>query len=432
VSTPPCLTPIDAQTFWTSAKIPNDTFLLFGFAGVPANLEQALAEIMASASECEELTVRVDDPGGLPYPAWARCEVDTAQFVVHELEDATWAGCLAAIVPLIDDQLDARVRAWRLHVFPAVEGVPGASGPGAVAVLQISHALGGGGRTSVSAALMFGRRGGMPEVTPERVRPTLLPLLGFRAARAHRRLVADTEAGLVPPPAPPCPVLRTNALPFGVRGLRTVIRPRAELSRPTVTVAALAGISEALAGHLRALGDDPATLGAELMMAKPAPRRAYNHFGTAGVGLHPEVDRAERVDRIAEDVDARRRRAAHPAMRASELAFAATPAPLLRWGVAQFDPDVRLAAVTGNTVVSSVNCGAADYGFGGAPVTLAAAFAGLSPMMGLTHVVVGIGKTITIGVHAAESAMGGPEGLDAYVARLEAALGPESRPSTAS
>jgi hypothetical protein len=87
-------------------------------------------------------------------------------------------------------------------------------------------------------------------------------------------------------------------------------------------------------------------------------------------------------------------------------------------------------AVTGNTVVSSVNCGAADFAFGGAPVVLASAFAGLSPMMGLTHVVVGIGDTITIGVHAAESAVGGPDGLDAYVARLEAALGSESSPPT--
>ncbi|WP_319450577.1 MULTISPECIES: WS/DGAT domain-containing protein [unclassified Mycobacterium] len=417
------LTPADAQTFWTAAKIPNDTFLLFGFAGVPADLDLALAEAMGRAAQCAELTVRVDDPGGLSYPAWAPCGVDPAQFVVHELEDATWSGCLAATVGLIDEQLDARVQAWRLHVFPSVDGVPGAAGRGTAAVLQISHALGGGGRTSVSAALMFGRSGAMPEVVPDRVGPARLPLLGFRAARAHRRLVSDTEAGLVPPPAASCPVLRTNARPSGVLGLRTVVLPRAELSRPTVTVAALAGIGEALGAHLEALGDDPATLGAELMIAKPLPRRAYNHFGTGGVGLHPQLDPPQRAERIAADVDARRERAAHPAMRASELAFAATPAPLLRWGVGQFDPDVRLAAVTGNTVVSSVNCGAADFAFGGATVSVAAAFAGLSPMMGLTHVVVGVGDTVTISVHAAESALGGPDGLDTYVARLEAALG---------
>ena len=416
------LTPVDAQTFWTSAKIPNDTFLLFAFAGVPADLGGALDEVRARAARCADLCVRVDDDGGLTYPQWATRDVDATQFVVHDLEDSTWSGCLAAILPLIDDQLDATDVAWRLHVFPSVEGVPTVSGPGVVAVLQISHALGGGGRTSVSAARMFGRAGSMPEVTPWRVSPVQLPLLGFRAARAHRRLVADTAAGAVPPPAAPCPALRTNARPTGTRGLRTVVRPRSSLS-PTVTVGALSGISAALAGHLRALGDDPATLGAELMMAKSAPRRSYNHFGAAGIGLYPDSTAGQRSERIAAEVDARRRRADHPAMRAAEVAFAATPAPLLRWGITQFDPDVQLAEVTGNTVVSSVNGGAADFAFGGAPVAVLAAFPGLSPLMGLTHCVCGVGDTISISVHAAESALGGvANGLDAYVERLEAAL----------
>ncbi|HEX7823861.1 MAG TPA: WS/DGAT domain-containing protein, partial [Mycobacterium sp.] len=205
---------------------------------------------------------------------------------------------------------------------------------------------------------------------------------------------------------------------------------RSDLVGGTVTVAGLSAVSAALAGHLRDLGDDPSALGAEVPMAKPPPRLSYNHFGNVGVGLYPELAAGERSTRIAADLEARRRRAAHPAMRAADLAFGATPAPLLRWGMERFDPDVRVAAVTGNTVVSSVNCGPADFTFGGAPVVLASAFAGLSPMMGLTHVVVGVGDTVTIGVHAAESAVGGPEGLDAYVARLEEALGSESRPST--
>lgn len=33
------LAPADAQMFWMSAKIPNDTFLVFGFDGVPADLD---------------------------------------------------------------------------------------------------------------------------------------------------------------------------------------------------------------------------------------------------------------------------------------------------------------------------------------------------------------------------------------------------------
>ena len=78
--------------------------------------------------------------------------------------------------------------------------------------------------------------------------------------------------------------------------------------------------------------------------------------------------------------------------------------------------------VTGNTVVSSVNCGAEDFAFGGCPVTIASAFPGLSPMMGLTHAVVRIGDTIAISVHATESAVAAGD-IDAYVARLEAAIG---------
>jgi hypothetical protein len=186
-----------------------------------------------------------------------------------------------------------------------------------------------------------------------------------------------------------------------------------------VTVAALSAVSVALAEHLRGVGEDPSCLGAEVPMAKPPPRLAYNHFGNVGVGLYPELVEPERGARIAADLDARRRRGAHPAMRVADLAFAATPAPLLRWGMDRFDPDVRVSKVTGNTVVSSVNCGPMDFHFGGAPVTVACAFPGLSPMMGLTHAVCGVGDAISMSVHAAESAIGD---IDGYVERLDAAL----------
>jgi hypothetical protein len=415
------LSAVDAQTYWMSAKIPNDTVLLYGFAGVPADLDKALGEIAARADGCTDLTMRIDDGGRFTYPAWVHRDVDRSQFVVHDLEDRTWQACLAQVRAATADRLDVRVAAWRLHVFTGIQGVPGVAGPGTVAVMHISHALGGGGRTSTPAAIMFGRLGAVvPGIDESSAGLLALPRLGLRAARAHRQMVEDTEAGKVPPPAQLRPVLRTNARPAGPRCLRTVVRGRTDVSGGhTVTVSALSAISAALAGHLRALGEDPSMLGAEVPMAKPPPRLGYNHFGNVGVGLYPELAEQDRVLRVAADIDARRRRAAHPAMRMADLAFAATPAPLLRWGMEQFDPEVRVADVTGNAVVSSVNFGAADFSFGGAPVTIASAFAGLSPMMGLTHVVGGIGDTITIGVHAAESAIGD---IDAYVERLEAAL----------
>jgi len=53
------------------------------------------------------------------------------------------------------------------------------------------------------------------------------------------------------------------------------------------------------------------------------------------------------------------------------------------------------------------------------PVVLTAGYPALSPMMGLTHGVHGIGDTIAISVHAAASAIAD---VDDYTDRLDAAL----------
>lgn len=413
------LTTVDVQMFWMSAGLPNDTFLLYVFEGVPADLDAAVDELMAHAGTSPDLSQRVDDSSRWRYPCWVHHDVDTGQFTVQEPADTSWQGCLAAVSALVDDQLDATEVPWRLHLYVGIQGVPGVTGDATVAVLQITHTLGGGGRTCGPAAVMFGGSAAVDPVRAVHANPALLPWRSVQATRAYRQLVRDTEAGRVPPPASPCTPLRTNAAPAGPRLMRTVVRDRAQLSGATVTVAALSAISAALAGQLTDLGVEVGALGAEVTMAKPGPRRAYNHFGTVGVGLHPRLPVEQRIDAITADLSARRLRAAHPAMRASERAFAATPAPLLRWGMSQFDPSARSATVTGNTVVSSVNCGAADLALGGRPVRLAAAFPGLSPMVGITHCVTGIGSTITLSVYAAASAIGD---IDAYVQRLESAL----------
>jgi len=414
------LSTVDAQTYWLSAKIPNDALLLYGFAGELPDLERAMDMIRQRAWGCPELRRRIEDRNPLRYPAWVSGPVAPDQFVVHDL-DTTWTGCLAAVAGLFDHQLDPRRMAWRLHVFPRVEGMPGA-GVGTVAVLQAAHALGDGIRSSELAAWLFGRaQEVLPVPAPPRFRGAALPWRGYQAARAHQQLVHDAEAGLVPAQADSLPTLRSNARPHGVRSVRTVLRNRGKLSGPTVTVGVLSAVSTALADHLRELGDDPSTLGAEVPMAKAGARKANNHFGNVGIGLYPELDVDARTARIVSDLADRRRRAAHPAMVAAGRASAAVPAFLLRWGVKQFDPTVRSPTVTGNTVVSSVNRGPADLRFGELPVTLTAGYPGLSPMMGLTHGVHGIGDTIAISVHAAASAIGD---VDAYVDRLESALPP--------
>ena len=46
------LSAVDAQTYWMSAKIPNDTVLLYGFDGVPADPDTAIEEIAQRARGC--------------------------------------------------------------------------------------------------------------------------------------------------------------------------------------------------------------------------------------------------------------------------------------------------------------------------------------------------------------------------------------------
>lgn len=412
------LAAVDAQNLWMSAKMPNDQFLVYGFAGVPDDLPGTLAGILDRARVCGDLRLRVRDRGRLRYPQWEQRGVEESQVCTHAVDD--WARCLAAITSLTAHQLDAGKSAWRLHVFAPVRGVPGVEGAGVVAVVQMSHALADGVRSAALAAWLFGRPTPITAVPAvPRWETATLPVRAVRAARAHRQLMRDVEAGVVAAQADPRPALRSNSHPDGARSLRTVIRRRAELPDGTVTVAVLAAVSRAMADHLRGLGDDPATLGAEVPMASQGRRRAHNHFGNVGIGLHPDLAYAERSARIAGELAQRRQRAAHPAMSAAGLASAAVPAPLMRWGVAAFDPTVRSPTATGNTVVSSVHRGAADLRFGGAPVVLTTGCPSLSPMMGLTHGVHGIGDTVAVSVHAAESAVGD---VDAYVDRLADAL----------
>ena len=405
---------VDAQFYWMSAKIPNDEFLLYAFDGEPSNCERAVEQVCRRARACPDLTMRIQDRSSLTYPQWVPTALGLEQVVCHDLPDHSWRDCLAAVVALADAQLDVRRMPWRLHVFTPVLGIPGVSGTGAVVVMQVAHALADGARASAMAAWLLGRAAPVPP--PARPSAGVFPWRAVDAARTHRRRVRDTRAGLLAPTLGDRPPQPTNARPDGARFMRTLVRRRAQLRGPTITVGVLTAVSTALS---RLLGDAADSLGAEVPMAKPGVPQANNHFGNVVVGLYPKLGLDERAERIAIDLANGRRRFEHPATRAADRALAAVPAALLRWGISQFDPDVRAARVAGNTVVSSVNRGAADLSFGDARVVLTAGYPALSPMMGLTHGVHGIGDIVAISVHAAESAV--PD-IDEYMQLLDAAL----------
>ncbi|WP_227999749.1 WSD1 family O-acyltransferase [Mycolicibacterium sp. P1-5] len=407
---------VDAQMFWMSAVIPSDQLVLYAFDGSPDAPDAAVGELRRRAEAFDELRMRVVDDGRWRYPRWCRGEVGADQFVLHETGGVDWQGCLDIAARLRGDPLDLYRMTWRAHIFPRVADVPGRPGVGSVVVMQSGHAFADGSRGTVLGGALLGRVQPVPvPVTPRR---GFLPARGVAAARAHRRLVRDTEAGLVPPALPGSPLLSINQPPRGTPVLRTLVLRRAELANPTVTIGALVVIAEALAGYLTERGEDTSKLAAEVTMAGSQDASSHNNFRNVGIRLHPEVDRARRAALIGAELAAQRRRGQHPALRASAAASAATPAALLRWGVGHFDPDARSATVTGNTVVSSVNRGPADLSFGGFPVLLAAGWSGLSPMMSLTHGVHGLGDTVTIGVHADPLNVD----IDDYVHRLRAAL----------
>lgn len=393
----------DAQLFWLSAAVPNDQFLLYAFEGTP-DIGVAVDEVRRNAQRYADMQLRVVDDDRWRYPRWLHAAVNPGQFVVHPALD--WPDCLEAIRELA--QLDVTRMAWRVNVFPPN-----------VVVIQISHALADGTGSAALAARLLGRSAPPPVLaSPDR---GFLPTRAVAAARAHRQLLRDIEAGSMPPPKPPRALLSLNAPRSGAAVLRTLVVGRDGLRRPTVTVGALVAIAQALGGYLTERGEDITSLGAEVPMATGGsrPAQAYNNFRNVSVDLRPELDPQRRAAAISADLAAQRRRAEHPATRASEAAFAAVPAWLLRWGVRQFDPAARSAAVAAHTVVSSVHRGPADLSFGGSRVCYTAGFPALSPMMGLTHGVHGIGDMVAVSVHADPAAID----ADDYLDRLADALG---------
>ncbi len=413
----------DAQLLWLSAKAPNDQFLLFVFDGKPNRT--AVEDIRRRAEAIPELCLRVHDDGPWRYPRWVSGSVRPEQFVVHPGSAGEWQDsleqdrleqdCLESVAKLLADQLEVSEMAWRVHILPSARHC--------VVVVQIAHALGDGTRSAALAAALLGRAAPIPAVAQPK--PGSLLWRSVAAAREHRRLVADTDAGLLPPPGTPRSALSVNNRQGGRSVLRrSVLRvltvERDTIASTTVTVGALVAISEALGGYLSDRGEDVTNLLAEVPMAYNfgLPLPAHNNFRNGSVGLHSRVPPAERAARIAAELSDQRKRTQHPATRASVAAFAAMPAPLLRWGVRQFDPSARSVTVSGHTVVSSVNRGPADLSFGGCPVRLTAGFPALSSNMGLTHGVHGIGETVAVSVHADPAVVD----VDDYVERLACAL----------
>ncbi|GAA1101865.1 wax ester/triacylglycerol synthase domain-containing protein [Tsukamurella strandjordii] len=433
----PLLAPRDARTFWASQVIPSDQFLLYCFDhgdGPSPSAADVADLVVGRAPSIPDLRIRVAPaPFDLERPSWAPCSV----IDVREGVARSWDRIPDAVARLFARQVDATVAPWRLHVFPRVSGAPRCTGDATVVVLQVAHCLADGRRTAEIARELFGaggREGGAPPVrpVPDPVRAArglaALPLdlartviRGTRVAPARARIAERTAAGALPPPVPGCPITPLNACPDDSRDVRMLVRERADLDRAgTVTIGALTAVSLAVERYLRLREHRvPDALCAEVMVARERKPEERNSFGNVSVPLFPGLPAGERATRIATALDDARTRAADPLWRTVSAPDETTPAPLDRIGVLAFDPALRPATMAGATVVSSVYRGPSDLELLGGRSVFTAGFPALSPAMGLTHGVHGLGDAVTLSVTSSRTAVPDP---DVYAALLDEAL----------
>ncbi|WP_198036870.1 WS/DGAT domain-containing protein [Nocardia sp. BMG51109] len=242
---------------------------------------------------------------------------------------------------------------------------------------------------------------------------------GFAAEGARRELASRAERGEVPPAAPGFPPTLLNQPPEPAEHVvRMLVRDDLKIPGYTVTVVVLTAVASALNRYLKS---PEAELAAQVSMAVPSRNsRSHNNYRDLGIALHgAEPDPRRRADRIAADLDARRARAEHPLLSAQDRVTDVLPASVLRRDVATYPIDQVPDALSGHTVVSSVNRGPADLTFGGGPVRFTAGFPALGAVMHLTHGVHGLGRTVTVSVHADPAVV--PD-IDAYAGQLDAAL----------
>ncbi|MCF8610277.1 hypothetical protein L5G28_08930 [Gordonia sp. HY285] len=422
------MAPADAAMYWASQVSANDQFLLFAFSGDEAATCAALvSEVRRRAAAIVDLHLTVETvPGDLDFPRWVPAPVSDDAIVGYP-GPYTWDAVLKDVAAL---STRSGGDLWRVHIFDRVTGVPDADSLARVAVLQISHALGDGRRVSAIARALFG--GSLPEPARDaRVAVgdrTLAAVRGGMLVGPHLVLAAALGFAAWAAPVPeataaPTAATRANTAPGDRRVLRTLTVPSKAVRSGghSVTVGVLAVLAEVLPDVLDAsrrearaevtvaFGDDP---GAKAL--------ARNRFQTASVPLHAdEMDRRRRAALIAAELGAVRRRVDSPGFVASRRAAASAPA-VLGATAARLSADApQPATVSGWTVVSSVNRGAADLTLAGGRVLFTAGFPALSAAHSLTHGVHGIGDAVTISVCA-----GAPiaDDVDEYVAALSAAF----------
>ncbi|MFW0792063.1 hypothetical protein [Gordonia sp. CPCC 205333] len=425
--------PDDAQAYWLARKTRSDQFLLFVFDPIGVDVDDVVSELLLRADRIDDLNLVVRETfADFDYPYWDRARARRDQFGRRE-QRLNWRQCLDDVAGLIGDQLDPRQAAWRVHLYPDVDGAPDGRGPGSVAVLQISHALADGTRSTALARQLFGVAELPPSSSTDRERPIGIVSAPVGGLLRLPSQLADLVTGgrrayelskREPAGSPSSEAGPLNASPGNDRQLHVIVTTARALRIGThsITVGAIIAMSRALVDAEILGAEQPFSV--ELTIARDGPSLARNNFYNAAVDAHPSItDLNRRAAAVAASIDDARRRDRSPAKVASRAAAASTPALLMHWGARAFDPTVRSPTVTGNTVVSSVNRGDADLRLGDGAVRFTTGFPAISTMQGLTHGVHGIGGAVAISVTTSRIVLPDVEG---YLRKLESHCGGEA------
>ncbi|RRQ27921.1 DUF1298 domain-containing protein [Rhodococcus sp. Eu-32] len=346
--------------FLRAVSGPTDMYGIYVFDAedaLPPTFEAIEAHVVARRPVVPALNIVLREaPLGLDFPSWVPSAGDTAGHLSdHDLTGASWPECQTRISSILEVGLDARVRAWHLHVLRGVRDVPTVDGAATVVVLQVSHAMTDGlGLTRIASAL-FAPPGtphdvvgaALPGHAPVRrprapilaatasilATPIRLARYGIRIRSARKRYAASRSQ--LAPPVRPGPSTRLTVDPTGSRAVHIVPLPASALRGRgvPVTAVALAAVASATEKYLRAHGDDipdvlnasvPVSLGPDIEWS------SANRALSCMVDLHlGESDPSKRARLIAELVVAERRRVTSPELldiaRAEEL----LPAPVV-------------------------------------------------------------------------------------------------------
>lgn len=389
-----------------------------------ADAAPTAAEIIAHFAERAEvfapLRRRIHEaPGGFAHPFWGADDSPLEDHLMAHPAGLGWAACQEVMAEILTEQLDARIRAWRLHIFPDVSCVETLTGAGTVVMMHTSHALmAGPAMTSLSEAL-FGiapepvRIAGQPAAA-QRIRawpaavagaaltPGRLARFAYAVARENRNIARDGGEGWLT--QRPRTKTSLNRRIGAGRAMRTVPLDLSAVRTPDITVTAvgLTAISLALQRYYDKHGAPcPEDLAAYVTIAAPdATVMGVNRVGADVIDLHPgESDPADRARAVDATLRARRGSATSPRELIRLRLVDGLPSRTYRARFGTLPPVDPNAPDPAHTILTSIRCElSAELSLPGSRFRFAGMLPPIYPDIGLAHSFVGAGDAFTVSV----------------------------------